>query len=288
MRISAVLIVKDEAPIIGDCLRSVAGFDEIIVVDTGSTDGTQDICRSMGATVYEDYYWNDNFAEARNHAISKATGDWILSIDADHVLKTPYEIVVSEAKRADRERALAAYVKTTSLQGGYHWRETLFKNDPAVFWVGAVHECLSVGATIYSGVEKVYGYSKNHHADPERNIRILKTRCDPRSPRTRFYLARECYERGQWEEAMQWVDAYLPNSVWQSEKCEALLVKARCLWQLQRGNEAREVCLECIRQNPAFKEALLFMGSMHYEPWRSRWRRLAEAADNEDVLFVRA
>lgn len=288
MKVSAVLIVKDEAPIIAQCLKSIKDFDEIVVVDTGSTDGTQDICRSFGAKVFEDYQWNDDFAEARNHAISKATGDWVLFVDADHVLTTPFRIVVRTAKDAERKGHKVVSVKHISEGSGHmHYRELLFKRDPSIFWVGPVHECLNAPATLKSDIEQVYGYSKNHSKDPERNIRILLNKCDINKPRTRFYLARENYERKRYDEAIEWADKYLQIATWLPEICEAHLLKAWCYWMTGRGNDARASCLECIRNNPDFKEALLFMAKLHYEPWKHKWERLAESATNEDVLFVR-
>lgn len=87
MKLSACLIVKNEKDHIKDVLSSLTGVDEIIVVDTGSQDNTVALAKELGATVYEDYAWNDDFAEARNHALAKCTGEWVISIDADEVLE---------------------------------------------------------------------------------------------------------------------------------------------------------------------------------------------------------
>ena len=73
---------------LGKCLDSVKGFDEIIIVDTGSEDDTVEIAKQYTDKVYF-FKWCDSFAKARNFAKQYATGDWILSIDADEVLKTP-------------------------------------------------------------------------------------------------------------------------------------------------------------------------------------------------------
>jgi tetratricopeptide (TPR) repeat protein len=84
--VSLCMIVKDEEQYLAHCLASVKPIvEEMIVVDTGSTDSTKDIAVSFGAKVY-DYDWNHNFAEARNFSISKASGSWILIMDADEVI----------------------------------------------------------------------------------------------------------------------------------------------------------------------------------------------------------
>jgi GT2 family glycosyltransferase len=87
--ISACLIVKDEAPFIWACLKSIYDYvDEIIVVDTGSKDQTKAIAQAIGPKVQiYDYEWVDDFSKARNFANSKATKDWILSVDADEVFE---------------------------------------------------------------------------------------------------------------------------------------------------------------------------------------------------------
>ncbi|MDD2373005.1 MAG: glycosyltransferase family 2 protein, partial [Syntrophomonadaceae bacterium] len=81
--LSLAMIVKDEESCIKRCLDSVINLvDEIIIVDTGSTDKTIEICRSYNAQVFH-YSWNNNFAEARNFGLDKVTGDWVLWLDAD-------------------------------------------------------------------------------------------------------------------------------------------------------------------------------------------------------------
>jgi glycosyltransferase involved in cell wall biosynthesis len=85
--LSLCMIVKNEAENLPRCLASVAGLvDEMIVLDTGSTDGTVDLARSLGAQV-EHFVWCDDFSQARNVALEYVTGDWVLVLDADEVLR---------------------------------------------------------------------------------------------------------------------------------------------------------------------------------------------------------
>jgi|GEM_PF-893490 len=84
--LSLSMIVKNEEEHLAKCLRSVRPVvDEMIVVDTGSTDRTMDIAKVFGAQVFE-FPWTGDFSEARNHSLSKAKGDWILILDGDEVL----------------------------------------------------------------------------------------------------------------------------------------------------------------------------------------------------------
>jgi glycosyltransferase involved in cell wall biosynthesis len=287
MKISAVLIVKDEEEIVATALESVKDADEIVVVDTGSTDRTVEIARRYTSNIYY-FPWIDDFSAARNYGIEQATGDWIYSIDADHVLLSPMQKVREEAERAEKEGHLTAQVKSWAekFPDTMHYREVLFKNDPRVRWHGAVHECILPASTFKSDVDRLYGYSKNHYKDPDRNLRILE-KTEKKTPRTLFYLGRENYEKRRYDTAIRWMEEYLKEGKWTPEVAEAHLVIARCHWFMQRGDQARAACLQAIRQNPDFKEALLFMGNMHHEPWKSKWHRLASVATNDGVLFVR-
>lgn len=83
MRISACYIVRNEEKNLSQSLASVAGVaDEIVLVDTGSTDRTLEIARNYGARIFQQE-WQDNFALHRNYALEQATGDWIIFLDAD-------------------------------------------------------------------------------------------------------------------------------------------------------------------------------------------------------------
>jgi len=88
MSISACIIVKNEEKLLPDCLESIKDWvDEIILVDTGSTDKTKEIAEKYGAKIF-DMEWRDDFSAARNFAISKATQEWIFTIDADEIVSS--------------------------------------------------------------------------------------------------------------------------------------------------------------------------------------------------------
>ena len=84
--ITACLIVKNEERFLDKCLQSLQGTaDQIVVVDTGSTDRTVEIARTHDAEIHH-FEWCDDFAAARNFSLEKARGDWVLILDADEVL----------------------------------------------------------------------------------------------------------------------------------------------------------------------------------------------------------
>ncbi len=135
--ISACIIAKDEADRIAPCLESVAFCDEVIVLDSGSTDGTQQLCRDMGATVH-DGDW-PGYIEQKNRVMQLATHQWVLSLDADErvdaELRTAIEALRDSGALEDPAgpRAYALRRKTFILDrwimhGGWYpeWRTRLF------------------------------------------------------------------------------------------------------------------------------------------------------------------
>lgn len=110
--LSFCLIVKNEEKYLINCLKSIRDIaDEIIVVDTGSTDKTVDIAKVFGAKLF-DFPWTGDFSEARNRSLEKATGDWIFVLDADEVISpVDYEDLKSIAHK--RPTSPAAYLVNT-------------------------------------------------------------------------------------------------------------------------------------------------------------------------------
>ena len=86
MKLSLAMIVKNEESVLGHCLESVQGLvDEIVIVDTGSSDATVEIAEAHGARVFP-FAWVNDFALARNYALDRCTGDWLLVLDADEAI----------------------------------------------------------------------------------------------------------------------------------------------------------------------------------------------------------
>ena len=122
-RLSAAIITKNEAHRIGDCLRSVAFADEVIVVDSGSTDDTVAIARAFGARVLVTADW-PGFGPQKNRALAACRGRWVLSIDADEV--------VSPDLRASIEAVRDAVPETSTPPGATRSSTAL---SPAGYWI---------------------------------------------------------------------------------------------------------------------------------------------------------
>ncbi|MDD5329777.1 MAG: glycosyltransferase family 2 protein [Sulfuricella sp.] len=152
--LSVVVITKNEAGAIRDCLESVAWADEIVVLDSGSSDETVAICREYGAIV-QITDW-PGFGPQKNRALSLATGDWVLSLDADERV-TPELCREIEAAMAGPDKYEAFRIPRSSsycgrfMRHGGWWPDyvtRLFRKGSAHFTDDLVHERLEVaGAT---------------------------------------------------------------------------------------------------------------------------------------------
>ncbi len=295
-RISAVLIVKNEEAVLARCLESVKDADEIIICDTGSTDGTLEIARRYTDKIFTDYVWEDHFANARNHAKAKASSDWILSIDADEFLTCPFATV----REATANAFMAVNVKMTAEYGpqSTFWFPRLFRSSPNVWWEGAVHNHLSVMGEDVGAVTITFGYSPAHQQDRLRSLRILEKEvaANPECVRERFYLGREYFYRGMHDKALPMLGRYVQHSRFLPEKAEAFLTMARAYWDLRMADDARDALVQALIINPNFKDACEFMAVLagdgsdntRWQQNADQWKRLAETADNEDVLFIRS
>ena len=291
MRISVSMIVKNEEACLATCLESVKDADEIVIVDTGSTDRTIDIAKKYTDKVFSgpDFLWRDDFAFSRNQSLERCTGDWVLIIDADEILESGGISKIREV--VSRTTYDAIFFNAVSLRNmkEVHPSIRLFKRDSGITWKGRIHNYLTESEGEISDLRIFYGYSKAHEADPDRAFRILTKVVaeDPDCKRERFYLAREYWYRNDYTTALHWYDNYLSVAEWAPEMADAWLKKARCYWHLQQGDQARAACLQAIKINTNFKEALLFMADMSGPVNAKRWKEFAATADNRSVLFIR-
>lgn len=159
--LSACMIVKNEERFLSQCLTSIKGaVDEIIIVDTGSTDSTVDIAHSFGANVYH-HPWNNNFSEARNHSLNYAGGDWILQIDADETLEHADIPLLHKLIHNSLYNVIFVAIYN-ELPGGCakHYFQRIFRRDKAHF-EGIVHNQLIYEGKALQSEIRFYHYGYN-------------------------------------------------------------------------------------------------------------------------------
>ncbi len=221
------MIVKNEEKFIAQCLSSVEELvDEMIIVDTGSTDNTIQICKQFNAKVLE-IPWENNFSAARNYGIQQAQGNWILWLDADEELEqkelAPLYPFFNNPKYKLLNVQLINYYgdhvdENQTISIG---QPRFFRNEGHIKFNNAIHEALEInGVRDYAEQLKLtgelpiklfhYGYldeiieSRNKH---ERNIELLKKELEEDSnPWTPYHIAVEYYRMKDYEKAMQYVN----------------------------------------------------------------------------------
>jgi len=218
--LSAVMIVKNGERYLSLVLRSLLRVvDEVVLVDTGSTDRTVEIARRHGCRLFE-FAWCNDFSQAKNYGIEQARYSWIMSVDADEVLYDPAarEILAAPLAAADVP-AYIIWVDNLFDSGRVEPSRMLrlFRNDPRIRFVNPVHE--SIGESLLAHWPDVapptldihlrhYGYlSDNARGKHDRNIALLQgwAVTDPYNIYANYKLGGTLAESGRSQEALPYL-----------------------------------------------------------------------------------
>ncbi|MBP2637384.1 MAG: peptide S-glycosyltransferase, SunS family [Firmicutes bacterium] len=214
--ISLCMIVKNEEQTIERCLRSTEGIvDEIIIVDTGSTDNTKNIVRKFTDKVF-DFTWINDFAAARNFAFTQATQEFILWLDADDVfLPQDQNFLIKLKSTLDHDIDVVSMLYNLGFdQYGkvifQRRRNRLVKRKKNFLWIGPVHEYLEVYGKALDSPIAVTHLPLSH--DSERNLKIYEERQqkgEQFSPRDLYYFANELFDHKLYNRAIEYYQQYL-------------------------------------------------------------------------------
>jgi len=211
--LSAALIVRDEAAVLGDCLTSIQGLvDEIVVVDTGSTDESPVIAAQFGARVVH-HPWRDDFSDARNVSLDTATGQWVLYIDADERVVDGGRAYLEALLTRAPQVAFRVLLKPTV--GSTPYREyRLWRHDPRIRFEGVIHEKVVPAIRRLAREEsreigladiliQHIGYEGDQIAKHHRNLPLLRRQlaAEPDNLFVRHHLARVLEGLGEVAEA---------------------------------------------------------------------------------------
>ena len=144
LKLTACWIARNEERDIRRSIESVMDqVDELIVVDTGSSDRTIEIAKSLGANIFEQA-WADDFSAPRNFAIEQAHGDWIIFLDADEYFAHPNKIRRAVRKAAVKDAILIPRINIDAENGnrelGRDWNARIFRRSPNLRYRGLIHE----------------------------------------------------------------------------------------------------------------------------------------------------
>lgn len=290
--VSLCMIVKNEDKNLSACLTSLKPVvDEMIVVDTGSTDRTVDIATIFGAKVLP-FPWTGNFSDARNFSLASARGGWILVMDADEVLAVQdYELIRQVVRGNDRHKVCWSVMTRNythlhpqgwvANNGAYPHEERaegwhpstkirLFPNDPDLRFVGEVHEMIEQTAQKTSYQVQEAPFVVHHYGG------LADTAADDREKKEAYFvmgkqkltehpddlpaigeLAVQAAELQLYEEAIELWNRFLALA---PDAAVALFNKGFALMRLNRFTEALDVTRRVLVTEPCHKEAAFNYG----------------------------
>ncbi|MBR4642909.1 MAG: glycosyltransferase [Selenomonadaceae bacterium] len=258
IKISACYMVKNAAQDLRLSLESVKNFvDEIIVVDTGSTDSTVEVAEEFGAKIFHEA-WQDDFSAPRNVALREAAGDWIVFLDADEYFingtAKNLRAVIKLAQKANVQGLSINWVNVDKdagnkiINSGYVLR--MFENAPNIHYVGKIHEDVFFGEEPLSRAQApanlltLYhtGYSTSINlAKAERNLKLLleELETSDKPERVYAYLADAYYALKDWANVEKFARLDLAARKNPSNRPIRLLIEC-----LERDKSRFEECFE--------------------------------------------
>lgn len=272
--ISLCMIVRDEEAVLArclDCIRDIA--DEIIIVDTGSSDRTREIAGRYGAKQY-DYTWADDFAAARNAAFEKATMEYILWLDADDVIDEE-----NQAAFLNFKKTLDSSIDVVMMR--YHvafdehgkptctfYRERLLRREKNFKWMGRVHEAIVPEGNVIRR-DIAIKHMKVKPGDAKRNLRIYErmiAQGEKLEPRHRYYYARELFYNGRDIEAIELLGECIADTdTWLENRVGACRDMAVCYMRLGNTDLALRALLESFMLGEPRAEVCCELGHIFFK-----------------------
>ncbi len=266
--ISICMIVKNEEAVLARCLESLKGLaEEIVIVDTGSTDATKKIASAYTKNIY-DFQWIDDFSAARNFAFSKCTQQYIYTADADEVLDEENRkkwIVLKQNILPEIEIVQMYYVNSTNEKSVYNFqkelRPKLFKRLREFRWIDPIHERVLLQPVVYDSDIEIKHLPQGEHTSRDLAVFAkLIQKGVPLSDTLFVMYARELFKAGK-KEDIQNAKQYFLNILQQKalgekrQMAQCILAKAareqgdvhsflkHCVNQIAEGATS-EICCE--------------------------------------------
>lgn len=285
---SFCMIVRNEEDSIARCLDCVKDIvDEIIVVDTGSTDRTKEIASQYTNQVV-DFEWIDDFSAARNFAFSLTSLQYIFYLDADDIL-----LEADQKKLIELKQTLDPSIDSVTME--YHvgsdgagqpllrFRQNrLLKRANNFQWIGAVHEYVAVGGNIINSDIAIVHSSEGHHHS-NRNLMIYENRLakgEEFTPRDLYYYANELNDHKQYEKAIEYYEKFLDTKkCWVEDEISTCNKLADCFTALGDRDRALEYAFksflyELPRAEACCKIGFYFLDKSNYKQ-AAFWFKLA-------------
>lgn len=259
--ISLCMIVKNEERTLARCLDSLADLmDEIIIVDTGSTDATKEIAAHYTNQVY-DYVWTNDFSAARNFSFSKASMEYIYAPDADEVLDEENRYRFRQLKQTLLPEVEIVQMKyktiseyNTVLNAKLEYRPKLFKRLREFNWIDPIHETIRTTPVIYDSDIEILHMPESFHSKRDFSIFIKAFEKDGMfSPKLRSMYAKELLKTGDetdFSTAKEIFHIIFENDANEDARKEAACILARCYRMEGNTNEFFKIALKDMITTP--------------------------------------
>ena len=272
--ISLCMIVKNEESVLARCLRCAAQIaDEIIIVDTGSTDATKQIAREFTPHIY-DFPWQDDFSAVRNFSFSKATREYIMWLNADDIIDEENIRLLQELKETLDPSVDAVMMRynadfdSRGLPAFTYFRERLLRRDKGYLWQEPVHEYINIRGNIRQ-YEIAVNHGKKEHPHSTCNLDIYEKRItggQPLSPRATYYYARELRTHGQSEEAIRYYRKFLNlPGICREEAVWASADLSDCLLRTGQEEAALDALFLSFNRDLPRAEILCRIGAIYFD-----------------------
>lgn len=271
--LSLALIVKDVEATIDKCLSSIKNsVDEIIVVDTGSTDKTIEIVKKYTDKIFY-FKWIDDFSAARNYSFEKCTGTHILWLDGDDYVTPENAEKIRNLDYSDKEIIISNYEYARDEFGNVISnvpRERIVKRSLGLKWEDPIHEFLPLNGKIW--VSDITVCHNKQHNTSDRNIKLLETIVNKKgTSRHFFYLGKEYYDIGDYVKAIKYFSTFvkMKDSYWEDVYI-AYYKLALCYFMQNNDSKFLEnifesLKIECRWPEPFYYLGLFYMNKGNYD-----------------------
>lgn len=274
--IALCMIVKNEAdnlPVLFESIKDC--FDEIHITDTGSTDNTIEVAKSLGAIVHN-FEWVNDFAEARNYSFSHATTDYICWFDGDDSLVNRQAFI----DWRDNVMCTSDYwlAKYNYGPGCEFDRERVIKRVLGVKWKYFVHEGIIPDENLGQKVTANYCFTwsvKHRRAevdiekDRSRNLKMFEGRIETLDPRMKYYYGKELFEAQQPEKAIPWLmDAIMDKKIELHDRVLGVQYACYSFMQTNKFDEAINTALQGLHLIPQRAEYFCLIGDCLVKKFR--------------------
>lgn len=290
MKIVVYAIAKNESSFVDRWMDSMSEADQVVVLDTGSTDGTAERLRARGARVAVEQIIPWRFDRARNRSLELVPEDTDVCVctDLDEVFRPGWRSALEGVWTPETRQASYRYTwsfQPDGSEGVVFWQEKIHARR-GFRWAHPVHEVLEwVGEGERGPLALAQGVQLDHHPDPKKSrgqylpLLELSVAEDPEDDRNLHYLGREYLYYGRWDDCIRTLTQHLslPSAVWRDERAASMRYIARAHARKGERDEARDWYLRAAAEAPHLRE-----------PWTDLAMLLYENQEWDGVLYATA